>query len=85
MIFPGIKEVVKTNQSFAWNPTITGTKVEETIIVNEKGFEVLTKSPNWPMIIVNLNGKKYPQPSILIRDNESFGLIQTQDYEINAE
>ncbi|MEW6507749.1 MAG: M24 family metallopeptidase [Bacteroidota bacterium] len=85
VIFPGIKEVVKTNQSFAWNPTITGTKVEETIIVNEKGFEVLTKSPNWPMIIVNLNGKKYPQPSILIRDNESFGLIQTQDYEINAE
>lgn len=84
VIYPGIKEVVQNNQPFAWNPTITGAKVEETIIVNQNGFEVLTKSPNWPMIIVNLNGKKYPQPSILIRDNESYGLVQTKDYEINA-
>lgn len=85
VIYPGIKEVVQNNQAFAWNPTITGAKVEETMIVNENGFEVLTKSPNWPMIIVNLNGKKYPQPSILIRDNESYGLVQIKDYEINAE
>ncbi len=85
VIYPGIKEIVQNNQPFAWNPTITGAKVEETIIVNESGFEVLTKSPNWPMIVVNLNGKKYPQPSILIRDNESYGLVQTKDYEINAE
>lgn len=85
VIYPGIREVVQNNQAFAWNPTITGAKVEETIIVNESGFEVLTKSNNWPMIIVNLNGKKFPQPSILIRDNESYGLVQTKDYEINAE
>jgi Xaa-Pro aminopeptidase len=85
VIYPEIKEVVQNNQAFAWNPTITGAKVEETIIVNNNGFEVLTKSHNWPMIIVNLNGKKYPQPSILIRDNENFGLVLTKDYEINAE
>lgn len=84
VIYPGIKEVVLENQAFAWNPTITGAKVEETIIVNSNGFEVVTKSSNWPMIIVNLNGKKYPQPSILIRDNESYGLVQTKDYEIDV-
>lgn len=84
VIYPGIKEVVRENQAFAWNPTITGAKVEETIIVNSNGFEVVTKSPNWPMIIVNLNGKKYPQPSILIRDNESYGLVHTKDYEIDV-
>lgn len=84
VIYPGINEVVQNNQPFAWNPTITGAKVEETMIVNENGFEVLTKSQNWPMIIVNLNGKKYPQPSILIRDNESFGLVKTLDYEIDG-
>ncbi|MDQ7816253.1 MAG: M24 family metallopeptidase [Melioribacteraceae bacterium] len=85
VIYPGIKEVVQYNQAFAWNPTITGVKVEETMIVTKEGFEVVTKSPNWPMIIVNLNGKKYPQPSILIRDNESFGLVHTKDYEIDSE
>jgi antitoxin VapB len=85
VIYRGIKEVVQENQAFAWNPTITGAKVEETMIVTKDGFEVVTKSPNWPMIIVNLNGKKYPQPSILIRDNESFGLVHTNDYEIKGE
>lgn len=85
VIYPDIKEVVQNNQPFAWNPTITGAKVEETIIVNQNGFEVLTKSNNWPMIIVNLNGKKYPQPSILIRDNESYGMVNTKDYQIDAD
>ncbi len=84
VIYPGIKDVVLENQAFAWNPTITGAKVEETIIVNSDGYEVFTTSSNWPMIIVNLNGKKYPQPSILIRDNESYGLVHTEDYEIDV-
>ncbi|MBM4171105.1 MAG: M24 family metallopeptidase [Ignavibacteria bacterium] len=85
IIYPGNKEVVQNNQAFAWNPTITGAKVEETMIVNENGFEVITKSPNWPMIIVNLNGKKYPQPNILIRDENTLQIKQQSNYEIIGE
>jgi antitoxin VapB len=85
VIYPGIKEVVQNNQAFAWNPTITGAKVEETIIVNENGFEVITKSPNWPMIIVELNGKKYPQPNILVRDENTLQIKEQSNYEIKGE
>ncbi len=68
VIYPGIDKVVHENQAFAWNPTITGAKVEETILVHPDGAEVLTKSKDWPMINVELEGKTYPQPGILIKD-----------------
>ena len=67
VIFPGTKEVVQNNQAFAWNPTITGSKIEDTFIAYTDHFEVVTKTDGWPMISVELNGKKYEQPGVLIR------------------
>lgn len=67
VIWPGNPNVVQVNQPFAWNPTITGSKVEDTILVQEDGFEVLTASGNWPVIDVIIDDKNYPQPGVLIR------------------
>jgi antitoxin VapB len=67
VIYPGIKETVQASQAFAWNPTITGAKVEETIVAFDDHVEVVTVSDNWPMITVDLLGKKYDQPGILVR------------------
>jgi antitoxin VapB len=67
VIYPGIDEKILDNQAFAWNPTITGAKVEDTIIAHRDGFEVITKSDGWPMIKVEINGKTYEQPGVLIR------------------
>lgn len=78
VIYPGIKKVVLVNQAFAWNPTITGAKVEETILVHPDSIEVLTKSKDWPMINIELDGKVYPQPAILIK-NPSTGEIVKQE------
>ena len=66
-IYPGIEGTVQENQAFAWNPTITGAKIEDTIISFKDSIEVITVSKDWPMIPVELNGKIYPQPDILIR------------------
>lgn len=67
VIYPGIDEKILDNQAFAWNPTITGAKVEDTIIAHKDSFEVITKSDGWPMIKVEINGKTYEQPGVLIR------------------
>lgn len=67
VIYPGIQETVQENQAFAWNPTITGAKVEDTMIAFKDRIEVFTKSDNWPMIKIEINGKIYEQPGILIR------------------
>lgn len=67
VIYPGIDAVVQAGQAFAWNPTITGAKVEDTIVVDQAHTEVVTRAGEWPMIPVTLNGRLYEQPGILIR------------------
>jgi Xaa-Pro dipeptidase len=62
---PQSAEVVQQNQAFAWNPSITGTKVEETSITNENGIEVITASPDFPRIAITVNGREYLSPGIL--------------------
>lgn len=68
-IYPGVDGVVLENQAYAWNPTITGAKIEDTIIIHADSFEVVTRSENWPLIPVTLNERTYWQPDILIRKN----------------
>jgi antitoxin VapB len=83
--YPGTSETVNENQAFAWNPTITGAKVEDTIISYKDGFEVITKTGSWPNIVVELNGKKYPQPAILVKDEAAGKELNTGDYTINGD
>jgi antitoxin VapB len=47
---PRSEEVVATRQAFAWNPTVTGTKVEDTALVVDDRLEVITSTPDWPTI-----------------------------------
>jgi antitoxin VapB len=62
---PKSTEIVKMNQAFAWNPSITGTKTEETGIVTDSGFEVVTATPGFPQIAVQVDGVDYFSPGIL--------------------
>jgi Xaa-Pro aminopeptidase len=39
---------VRLHQAFAWNPTISGTKSEDTVLVQESGLEVLSRTPDLP-------------------------------------
>jgi len=58
---------VLVNQPFAWNPSITGTKSEDTILATAKGPEVITPALDWPMVGVETGGKSWPRPDILVR------------------
>ncbi len=43
---------VSAVQAAAWNPSITGTKSEDTIVVSDQGHEFLTRHGEWPMLDV---------------------------------
>lgn len=51
--------VVKPDQLVGWNPSITGTKSEDTIVTGAAGPRVITRTGNWP----ERNGR----PDILVR------------------
>ncbi len=62
---PTSAQVVKPGQAFAWNPSITGTKSEDTILVGEKRCEVITAMEDWPQIPVEVEGQLIERPAIL--------------------
>jgi antitoxin VapB len=62
---PGNPFRVAAGQAFAWNPSITGTKSEDTILVSENGREVITQIEGWPLIEVEVEGQMYERPAIL--------------------
>jgi len=57
--------IVKNNQAYAWNPSITGTKSEDTILITGDGFEILTELTDWPIIEVDVQGHSIRRPAIL--------------------
>ncbi len=64
---PDCPEIVRAHQAYAWNPSIAGTKSEDTILVGPEGFEVLSETPDWPMVAVEVEGQTIARPDILIR------------------
>lgn len=53
---PRSTEVVQERQAFAWNPTVRGTKVEDTALVVGNTIELITCSPDWPTIPLDAGG-----------------------------
>jgi antitoxin VapB len=62
---PSSREQVQLRQAFAWNPSVTGTKVEETGIAFADEVEMITSTPAWPQLEVEVNGRTYLSPDIL--------------------
>ena len=58
--YPGSEEILHGRQAFAWNPSITGTKVEDTALLTENGIEVITATEGWPNV-----GCSHPAAAIL--------------------
>ena len=63
---PGSEDEVRENQVYAWNPSITGTKMEDTVLIGAEENVVLTAIPGWPTIPVEIGGKVYERPAILV-------------------
>lgn len=53
---PRSPERVQPRQAFAWNPSVPGAKVEDTALVLGDDLEIITTTPNWPVIPVDARG-----------------------------
>ena len=62
---PQSPDVVSVGQVYAWNPSIAGTKSEDTILVGEAGNEVLTWTEGWPALALAVDGETIVRPAIL--------------------
>jgi Xaa-Pro dipeptidase len=56
---------VLERQAYAWNPSITGTKSEDTILVRDGGIEFLSGATrDWPTLELKRDGQTYKRPDI---------------------
>lgn len=58
-------DVIAENQAFTWNPSLTGTKSEDTILARSGGLEMITKPFIYPTINLGVAGASFTRPAIL--------------------
>jgi antitoxin VapB len=59
-------EVVVNNQAFAWNPSIRGGKVEDTVILRDGVIENLTPTPELPQLAASVEGSSYTATGVFV-------------------
>lgn len=59
------KGKIAENQAFCWNPSITGTKSEDTVIVTSEGVIPVTRPVLYPTVHFEVDGIAYDRPDIL--------------------
>ena len=60
-------DLVQENQAFTWNPSITGTKSEDTIIATSKGTEMITRPILYPTLSMKVEGTSFTRPAIFVK------------------
>lgn len=60
---PGMETVIEAETALAWNPSLPGAKIEDTVITGAGGIEILTIDPTWPVVTVDGRAR----PDVLVR------------------
>jgi Xaa-Pro dipeptidase len=57
-------DIIQENQAFTWNPSITGTKSEDTILATSKGPEMITRPILYPTLSMEVGRTAFIRPNI---------------------
>ncbi len=55
------------NQAFSWSPVLADLRSEDTVLLIDENFEVITATGDWPMMESEVLGRIYRIPGILVR------------------
>ncbi|HSV56188.1 MAG TPA: M24 family metallopeptidase, partial [Magnetospirillaceae bacterium] len=58
-------DIIRENQAFTWNPSITGVKSEDTMLATASGPVVLSEPAVFPVLETTVNGYTFRRPDIL--------------------
>lgn len=67
VVAPQTPGKLRAGQAYAWNPTLTGTKCEETTILGGDGVEILTRTQSWPVRMVETSMGELDVADILLK------------------
>ena len=59
--------IMAQGMAVAWSPAVGSARSEDTVVVDARGFEVVTEAQDWPKLEVTVKGFAIPRPGILRR------------------
>lgn len=59
--------VLQHGMALRWSPSVGPARSEDTIVVDTRGFEVVTQARHWPQQEISVKGFSLPRPGILER------------------
>ncbi|RSK25718.1 hypothetical protein EJF36_01720 [Bacillus sp. HMF5848] len=62
----GCTHLVKKDEAYAFNPTIQGSKCEDTVLVTENGIEEMTYTGNYAYITCDIDGESFVMPTVYV-------------------
>lgn len=64
---PNGQQKVINHQAFAWNPSVKGGKVEDTVLLKNGKIEIMTATPSLPVVTTTVNGTSYQSAGLLVK------------------
>lgn len=57
---------IRPGMTFVWRARVGGARLEETVLLTERGVEVLTRSGEWPMVEVRIGEAAFSVPGLMM-------------------
>jgi len=64
---PDSPQVLGIDHALRWAPSVGGTRSEDTVVIDSRGYEVVTEAQVWPKMEVVVKGFPIARPAILER------------------
>lgn len=67
LLCPETPLVLEEDMALCWSPSVGPCRSSDTIVLDSRGYEVVTEAQNWPKVEVAVKGFIIPRPGILER------------------
>lgn len=68
LVVPRSERLLPTGTAIFWHPSVRSAAVGDTVLVRERGFDVLTQTDSWPTLPIAVKNEPVPRPAILCRE-----------------
>jgi Xaa-Pro aminopeptidase len=67
LLTPDSPLVLDSGMTVCWSPSVGSARSSDTMVIDSRGFEIVTAAQNWPQVEVVVKGYSIPRPGILER------------------
>jgi Xaa-Pro dipeptidase len=67
LLLPESQAVLESGTALCWSPSVGAARSEDTVVIDSRGYEVVTEAQNWPKLEVTVKGFSLTRPGVLPR------------------